>query len=103
MLVQRDEWNSRPEVVRGKCEYGPIPAAERFYEGSGYGYKVPTEVHGWQWSSTFWRWSALVTFDNGWRGFTWPEPEAMSALRAERQSEATDAGGVAEDLQCTSS
>jgi hypothetical protein len=54
--------------------YGKIPDAELFQKGSGYGYDKPTEVHGWQWSTTFNRWSALVTFKDGWHGYTYPAP-----------------------------
>lgn len=62
--------------------YGPIPNAERFQSGTGYGYEKPTHVHGWQWSTTFNRWSALVTFENGWHGFTWPDPKTIEPLAA---------------------
>ena len=62
-LYQRDEWNARKEVVEGRCEWGAIPDAERFLRGDQYGYEKPREVHGWGWSSTFGKWSALVTFE----------------------------------------
>lgn len=73
-LYQRDEWNARKEVVEGRCEWGAIPDAERFLRGDQYGYEKPREVHGWGWSSTFGKWSALVTFEYGWHGWTYPEP-----------------------------
>jgi hypothetical protein len=53
--------------------YGPIPEASAFQHGAG-GSAIPEIVHGWQWSGTFGRWSALVTFVDGWRGFTHPLP-----------------------------
>lgn len=58
-----------------RASYGPIPDCERFQAGSSYGYEKPAAIHGWQWSETFRRWSALVTFHGGWRGYTWPEPQ----------------------------
>lgn len=60
--------------------YGPIPDAERFQSGTGYSYEKPTAIHGWQWSTGFRRWSALVTFANGWHGFTWPEPKRIAPV-----------------------
>lgn len=50
--------------------YGPIPDATDFYHNYGY---EPATLHGWQWSETFRRWSALVTFADGWHGFSWPK------------------------------
>jgi hypothetical protein len=67
-------------VLRENC--GPIPDAKRFQSGTGYGFEKPTSIHGWQWSPTFGRWSALVTFADGWNGFTWPEPECSELLAA---------------------
>ncbi|WP_258570025.1 hypothetical protein [Burkholderia sp. MBR-1] len=52
--------------------YGPIPEATHFQRH--YCYIVPTTVHGWAWSTTFGRWSALVTFPDGWHGYTYPKP-----------------------------
>lgn len=66
-LTQRGEYNAQPS--KG---YPDIPDAAEF-QNQGYGYETPAVVHGWQWSDTFGRWSALVTFANGWRGFTWPK------------------------------
>lgn len=34
--------------------------------------EVPAEIHHWAWSTTFCRWTALVTFKDGWRGYTTP-------------------------------
>ena len=39
----------------------------------GYGYEKPTTIHGYEWSSTFNQWGALVTFSDGWHGFTYPK------------------------------
>lgn len=79
MLFQRDAWNARAEVVEGRCEWGPIPGARKFLRGDQYGYEEPKEIHGWQWSVTFGKWTALVTFHNGWHGWTWPEPVRVGA------------------------
>lgn len=54
------------------CDWLSIRHCTRFQHG--YGYEVPDEIHGWQWSSDFARWSALVTFSDGWHGFTYPDP-----------------------------
>ena len=53
-----------------KRAYGPIPEASEFQHGGGRA--TPEQVHGWQWSNDFGRWSALVTFADGWHGFTYP-------------------------------
>ena len=37
-----------------------------------FGYEKPIEFLGWSWSNTFWSWSALVVFADGWRGYTYP-------------------------------
>jgi hypothetical protein len=50
--------------------YGKIPDASEFWHN--YGYEVPETVHGWEWSTTFNKWSALVTFSDGWHGYTYP-------------------------------
>lgn len=49
----------------------PTPYYEMFQNGM-YGYEKPVSVSGWQYSYTFNCWSALVTFENGWNGFTYP-------------------------------
>lgn len=53
--------------------YPPIPRAELFLNARKYGYEKPVTIHEWQWSITFNCWSALVTFEDGWRGFTYPK------------------------------
>jgi hypothetical protein len=56
--------------------YPPQPEnVERYQSDKGYGYTEPTSVGSWEWSGTFGKWGRHVTFDNGWSGFTWPEPE----------------------------
>lgn len=53
--------------------YGPIPEATEFQNQSG-SYEVPGIVHGWQWSTTFNRWAAVVTFNGSDRKIvTWPK------------------------------
>lgn len=58
--------------------YGPIPDAPYGFVNPSMGAigtpDIPVTVHGWQWSTTFSRWSALVTFPNDWHGFTYPWP-----------------------------
>lgn len=65
-LHQRDAFNAS----RDKFSYPPIPDAQEFLHR--YSYEKPVAVHGWQWTTTFNRWSALVTFADGWHGFTYP-------------------------------
>lgn len=67
-LEQRAEFNAR----RDSLSYPEIPDATEF-QGSKGSFEVPSEVHGWQWSTTFGRWSALCTFPCGWHGFTFPK------------------------------
>lgn len=43
-------------------------------------YEAPVEVHKWEWSDTFGKWSALVTFADGWHGWTYPKPEPTGGL-----------------------
>lgn len=71
-LLQREEYNARPKESMGIARYPDIPEASEFQHG--YGYETPAEVHGWEWSTTFGTWSALVTFKDGWHGYTYPKP-----------------------------
>lgn len=57
--------------------YGRIPEATEFQDHHGYGYVTAKTIHSWSWSNTFNRWYALVTFDDGWKGWTWPKPNWM--------------------------
>lgn len=83
-----DGYPSQDAVMRES--YGKIPVAigGEFQSGMGYGYERPLAVFGWGWSATFGRWSALVLFSNGWRGFTYPRlwrsttPEELAAIEA---------------------
>ena len=67
-LYQREAFNKQ----RDSDSYPEIPDAEIFHN-LNYGYEKPISIHGWQWSTTFGRWSALVTFSDGWHGFTYPK------------------------------
>ena len=69
-LLQREAYNAR----RDSMSYPPIPDAKLFLH-NGYAYERPVEIHGWEWSTTFGKWSALVTFADGWHGFSYPKPE----------------------------
>jgi hypothetical protein len=50
--------------------YGKIPVSDKFLNGLTA--ERPVAVWGWEWSTTFQRWTALVTFRSGWTGFTYP-------------------------------
>ena len=75
-LRQRDPATGFPvgadAILKEAC--GPIPDQSLFQHHQSFGYEQPVEVHGWQWSITFGRWSALVSFKDGWKGFTFPAP-----------------------------
>lgn len=51
--------------------YGPIPDAKYFQNEKG-GKEIPRIIRGWQWSIAFKRWGAVVIFNSGWHGYTWP-------------------------------
>jgi len=68
-LEKREAYNAR----RDHMSYPPIPDATEFQNQRPPYDREPVTVHGWQWSTTFGKWSALVTFKNGWRGFTYPD------------------------------
>ena len=38
----------------------------------GHGYEMPAWVSAWQWRGEYQRWSALVTFYDGWTGWSYP-------------------------------
>lgn len=59
--------------------WGKIPDATEFQKGLRL--EVPAEVHGWSWSTTFGRWSAYVTFADGWEGYTYPKHRSVAAGR----------------------
>lgn len=54
-----------------KDAYGKIPDSKEFQKG--YGYEIPKKVHGWEWSTIFGRWTALVTFKDGSQTWTYPK------------------------------
>lgn len=58
---------------RDELSYPPIPEGVELFQHK-LGYEKPTKIHGWEWSTTFGKWSALVTFADGWHGFTYPKP-----------------------------
>jgi hypothetical protein len=45
-----------------------------------YSYEKPVAFHRWQWSNTFNRWGAFVTFANGWHGFTFPHEPSKGLI-----------------------
>lgn len=54
--------------------YPPKPEGAELYQHD-YCYQKPVALDRWEWSTTFAQWSRLVTFADGWRGFTYPKPE----------------------------
>lgn len=62
------------ENVRGTLarSYPPRPESAVNYS-RGYGMEKPVELGAWSWSATFGRWGRLVTFADGWHGFTYPD------------------------------
>jgi hypothetical protein len=75
-LYQRHE-SGRPEK-NGLLNdsYPDIPASMEF-QNQRYGYETAIKVHGYQWSNTFNRWSALVDMPDGWHGFSYPKVGAQ--------------------------
>lgn len=73
MITNIAEFNAK----RTDLSYPPIPEGVTEFQ-KDYGYEVPTAVHGWDWSTTFGRWSALVTFANGWHGWTFPKRPSVA-------------------------
>ena len=39
----------------------------------GYGYEIPSEFIGWEWSTTFGRWGAVVKWEDGSEWYTYPK------------------------------
>jgi hypothetical protein len=68
----RDGYPEISDDIKRKA-YGkiPVPFKDEFQNERG-AYEVPHFIHGWAWSETFGRWTALVTFNSGWHGFTYP-------------------------------
>lgn len=52
--------------------YPAIPENAEFFQNENGSVSKPVIIHKWEWSTGFNRWGALVTFESGWRGFTWP-------------------------------
>lgn len=57
--------------------YPAKPEGAELYQHN-YGYEKPVALDRWEWSSTFGRWSRLVTFADGWHGFTYPKVETAA-------------------------
>jgi hypothetical protein len=57
-----------------KDAYGKIPYTDKNTEFSHFkgGIEKPVKIFGWQFSNTFGRWSALVEFSDGMKGYTYP-------------------------------
>jgi hypothetical protein len=51
--------------------YPDKPKSELYYHN--YGYEKPVALGKWDWSTTFNRWGRIVTFSDGWHGFTYPK------------------------------
>jgi hypothetical protein len=55
------------------CDGRPdVPAMARQFLNH-YAYEEPRVIYCWQWSTTFASWSALVLFNDGWYGWTYPK------------------------------
>ncbi len=72
MIIDVAAYNAR----RDSLSYPPIPENVELFQ-DGLGYRKPVAIHGWDWSVTFGRWSALVTFEHGWHGWTYPKPSSF--------------------------
>lgn len=72
MLIQKGDKTEQAYIKSGMP---PIPTAKHglFQTGRLFGYEKPATIHGWVWSIYFARWSAFVTFDDAWSGYTYPK------------------------------
>jgi hypothetical protein len=48
-----------------------MPPKARVFQHN-YGFAVPVVIHSWDWNATFNKWTALVTFADGWHGWSFP-------------------------------
>lgn len=62
-------------------DYPPIPQDAEYFQHH-YGFRKPTAIHQWRWSIEFNRWKALVTFEDGWYGWTYPSSFSMLGVTA---------------------
>lgn len=81
-------WPMPSDEVLRKA-YGKIPAAVGGKFQHNYGHELPVAVHGYQWSTTFGRWGALVTFADGWHGYTYPATWSAESFSGSMASEQT--------------
>ena len=51
--------------------YPPKPEQATLYYHH-YGYEIPVALGAWEWSVDFGRWGRIVTFADGWHGYTFP-------------------------------
>ena len=65
------EFEVRQAAADKANAYPEKPTSELYQHN--YGYERPTELGAWSWSVTFGRWSRLVTFSDGWHGYTFPQ------------------------------
>lgn len=56
---------------RDNLSYPPIPGMATLFQ-SGLGYLRAAKVHWWEWSDTFGKWGAYVTFGDGSEMYTFP-------------------------------
>lgn len=66
------EMRARMVAAEKARAYPDKPESAEMYQHN-YGYEKPVALDNWQWSVTFGRWSRLVTFADGWRGYTYPK------------------------------
>jgi hypothetical protein len=63
--IGRDGYPDRGDTAL-RDGYGPILR-------NGWNFAPGIKVYGWNWSTTFGRWTALVELKNGWFGWSYPE------------------------------
>lgn len=69
MIRDPEAYNARRDAL----SYPPIPASADQFQTPRSGFDSPVFIHGWNWSTTYGRWTALVTFADGWHGWTSPK------------------------------
>lgn len=57
---------------RDELRKPPLETGHMLFQ-NGFKWEKPVKVHDWSWSGTFGAWAALVTFADGWHGYSYPK------------------------------
>jgi hypothetical protein len=70
--IDTSEYDQSRAKWEREHSYLPKPESATEYQHS-WGFEKPVNLGEWQWSTTFGRWGRIVTFADGWTGYTWPK------------------------------